>query len=222
VRDPTCRAKASIGRPEEWSSPNSLGFVRDDNSLIKNLPRALRIDGPRTRRISGARLGTEFVAAHVWRTVVGSDTLASRIPELNSFVPNLVWLPGQIAKLTDREASVVQQTAQAMSYMIYRHQAVEPHLAEVVESCWSQLPPPTRHIEPIDPAQLNWFRSTPQFFATRRVRLQTVLSALRRLRDGLPLEEKVISTRYTEGLPRVPPDAVMQLIERLTTFEPPS
>jgi hypothetical protein len=65
--------------PDKWSSPDDAGFLRDDNSLIKALPRSLLVRGPKNSHISGARLGTEFVAAHVWR-VVGHEHLASRLP----------------------------------------------------------------------------------------------------------------------------------------------
>ena len=221
VRDPDCRPKTAVGRVDAWSSPNEDGYLRDDNSLVKALPRALQIRGPRARRISGSRMGTEFVAAHVWRTVTGSSNLASRIPLLNSFVPNLVWLPGQIAKLTDREGSVVQQTAQAMAYAIYRSAPVAAHLGEVVESAWSMLPVPTREVEPVDPADLNWFEVTPGFLAVREQRLQAVLDGLRRVRAGRPLDKKVVASRYTAGLPYVAPDRVNALVAALERYQPP-
>ncbi len=165
-------------------------------------------------------MGTEFVAAHVWRTVHGTDTLASRIPTLNSFVPNLVWLPGQIAKLTDREGGVVQQTLQALAWVVYRDAPVSPHLKELVEGCWAQLPQSPRRIEPVDSGNLNWFVSSPQFFQVRERRLAAVIDALVRVRDGLPLQEKVVTTRYTEGLPGVSAEAVEALLETLATYEP--
>ena len=161
VRDPSCRGRKSAGLPDQWSSPNKIGLLRDDNSMIKSFPRALPVASPGRAHLHGARMGTEFVAAHVWRTPIETEVLASRLPQLNSFVPNLVWLPGQIAKLTDREGSVVQETLQAMSWAIYRTAHVDSHLRDIVEEAWNLLPRPSREISDIDSADLNWFVSTP-------------------------------------------------------------
>lgn len=221
VRDPSCRGRKSAGLPDQWSSPNKIGLLRDDNSMIKSFPRALPVASPGRAHLHGARMGTEFVAAHVWRTPIETEVLASRLPQLNSFVPNLVWLPGQIAKLTDREGSVVQETLQAMSWAIYRTAHVDSHLRDIVEEAWNLLPRPSREISDIDSADLNWFVSTPLFFTTRRKRLDTVLAALRQLEGGLPLQSKVLTTRYTDGLPGVPPAARTSLLARLEAFVPP-
>src|SRR5688572_17571169 len=70
VRDPSCRGSRKNGvvvRPDQWSAPNELGYLRDDNSLVKGLPRALTIRGPKDAHLDGRRLGTEFVASHIWR-----------------------------------------------------------------------------------------------------------------------------------------------------------
>ena len=44
VRDSTSRKDIKAGRPEAWGSPNSDGYFRDDNSLIKGIPAALLIE----------------------------------------------------------------------------------------------------------------------------------------------------------------------------------
>ena len=41
-------------------------------------------------------------------------------PLAYSFVPNLVWLPSEVAKLTDRQDSFVQRYVQAISTRLYR------------------------------------------------------------------------------------------------------
>ncbi len=215
VRDPSCRGNPAKGIPDAWGSPNLNGYLRDDNSLIKTLPRSLVVRTPVAGRLRGARMGSEFVAAHVWR-VVKHAQLASRLPLLNSFVPNLVWLPAQIAKLTDREESVVQTTLQSMAFAVYRHAPVAPHLEEAVTEAWAlipdQLPPP----RPI--SDLNWFESTQQFFANRRHRLQSVVAALNALSVGATLTTKVVTTRYTSGLPGVAAEARRELLNHLARF----
>src|SRR5690349_18225490 len=39
VRDPSSRGNRAKGVPDSWSSPNEAGYLRDDNSLVKALPR---------------------------------------------------------------------------------------------------------------------------------------------------------------------------------------
>jgi hypothetical protein len=218
VRDPKCRGNKSKGLPDEWGAPNELGYLRDDNSLVKGLPRSLSIKTGGFAKLKGARMGTEFVASHVWRVVPGTDVLASRNPLLNSFIPNLVWLPSQVAKLTDIEGGIVQKTLQSTAWAIYRHAPVAPHLAELVEEVWRMLPTP----EPVSVSDtdLNWFEVTEQFLATRGRRLNEVIYALERLDQGEALSKKVISTRYTVGLPKVEGNTRMELLGRLQQFQP--
>ncbi len=217
VRDAGCRGNPRKGIPDQWSSPDEHGYLRDDNSLIKSIPRALTVTGPSGSHIDGARMGSEFVASHIWR-VVKVPELASRHPLLNSFVPNLVWLPGQVAKLSDRQGGIVQRTLEAISYAIYRKAPVLPHLSEVAEEAWSLIPEPTIQIKDLDLSRLNWFRTTPRFFATRASRLATVVAALDAIDRGLPVEERVVTRRYASGLPQVSSEDRSALRSHLRRF----
>jgi hypothetical protein len=165
-------------------------------------------------------MGTEFVASHVWREMKGTSQLASRHPVLNSFIPNLVWLPSQVAKLTDREGGVVQQTLQSMAWSIYREAPVAPHLEELVEAAWKMIPEPDPVT--ISDGVLNWFVVTEQFLVVRRKRLETVIDALERLANDKPLTEKVVTTRYTTGLPGVDEEARGELLDHLKRFRVPA
>jgi hypothetical protein len=142
--------------------------------------------------------------------------LASRLSLLNSFVPNLVWLPAQIAKLTDREEGVVQRTLQSVAFAIYRHAPVAPHLEETVSEAWAMIPEPGPLHQPI--ANLNWFESTRQFFENREHRLQSVVAALKALSNDETLTTKVVTSRYTAGLPHVSREARQELLDHLTRF----
>jgi hypothetical protein len=195
-----------------------MGYFRDDNSLIKSLPRSLSIRSPRQPHLNGARMATEFVAAHVWRTCNDGGDLASRRPSLNSFVPNLVWLPSQVAKLTDREGSTVQVTLQSLAWALYRNAPVEPWLETVVDEAWSLLPEPAAPLEGFDPEELNWFVSTDRFLSSRRQRLHSVIGALDKLANGQPIDAKVVSARYTAGLPGVSQAARAALRDYLVQF----
>jgi hypothetical protein len=57
VRDPDSRGKKSKGLPDVWGSPNSAGYFRDDNSLVKGLVKALSVRGPANGYMTGQRLG---------------------------------------------------------------------------------------------------------------------------------------------------------------------
>jgi hypothetical protein len=220
VRDASCRGNRQTDSPDEWSAPDmATGYLRDDNSLIKSLPRSLDVRGPGSSHIRGARMGSEFVASHVWRVVRHSE-LASRLPLLNSFVPNLVWLPGQIAKLTDREDSVVQQTLQAMSYRIYRDAPVASHLETVRDEAWALLPQPPVAIRHFSLDDLNWFTASPAFFKTRANRLNAVLTALEAIADDRPVADRVVTRRYADRLPHVDPAGLARLSQYLHRFVP--
>jgi hypothetical protein len=217
VRDPTCRGNSRKGLPDEWSSPDANGYLRDDNSLVKGIPRALSIAGPKGSHIHDARMGNEFVASHVWRVVEHVD-LASRHPLLNSFVPNLVWLPSQVAKLSDREGGIVQLTMEALSYRIYRNAPVHPHLKDVVEEAWAMIPEPTIQVDDFNFENLNWFRSTPEFFRTRKKRLESVIAALDTIKQGSQPPNRVVTRRYAAGLPLLTGSAQTSLRHHLTRF----
>ncbi len=106
VRDNSCRIKTSNDH-YEWGSANSRGFLRDDNTLLKGIVRSFPIRSANIPAYNGKKLGTGFVASHIWGkiTVEDNSLISSRHHMLNSFVPNIVWLPLQISKLTDREGS---------------------------------------------------------------------------------------------------------------------
>jgi hypothetical protein len=220
VRDPTCRPTKTT--PDEWSSPNEDGFLRDDNSKIKTIPKNLAVESPHLRRLHGARMGTEFVASHVWRQTQDDGPLASRRPLLNSFVPNLVWLPRQISKLTDREGSLVQRTLQSISWSVFRDAPVDPSLKSVVEEAWSLLPPPDTKLS-ISLTQLNTFQANDRFFRTRHARIRQVVEGLSDLSLGRELAPKqLIDRRYTEGMPGVDPerrDALRGFVSRFLLEE---
>ena len=216
VRDATCRGNLKRQIPDQWGAPDEYGFLRDDNSLIKGLTRSLSVRTPIRGGLHGARMGTEFVASHIWR-VIDHAGLASRHPLLNSFVPNLVWLPSQVSKLSDRESGPVQLALQSISWQIYRHAPVAAHLLEVVKEAWTLVPEPKQSVDHMP--DLNWFEPTDRFRSTRRARLDTVLEALQRLDRGQSLEQKVITTRYGDGLPHVSESARSELLRHLHRFQ---
>jgi hypothetical protein len=219
VRDPTCRGNRSKGTPDAWGAPNAAGLFRDDNSLIKNLPRSLAVGNPSNRLFDGRYMGTSFVASHVWRELVPRGQ-ASRERATYSFVPNLVWLPSQVSKLSDREGSFVQTYLQALSWRIYHDIELSPGLKEVVDPIWERLSlrPEAAEVDLPDRSTLNFFQFDEKWIARRVSTLGSVIQALETVLSGEQPQRKTVSRRYTEGLSDVPRSSVVRLLAELRIY----
>lgn len=210
-RDPSCRK--SIGGIEAWGSPDSDGYFRDDNSLIKGLTKSLKIERSNSHSFYRGRLGNGFTACHVWRTLRNKAQIASRSPYTYSFIPNLVWLPTQVAKLSDREGSFVQTYLQALSLKIYRKRQMPDQLQPFVDKIWRMLPSPSGI--PLDglpdEAELNFFENSSTFLDTRIKKIVKVVQLL----DASILHQtpakKFVSTRYDAGISPIPREKLKAL-----------
>jgi hypothetical protein len=220
VRDPSCR-KRKEEDVEAWGAPSEHGYLRDDNTLVKSIPKSMVVSSSRQPLYSGKRVGNGFVAAHVWRQTQNSEIgalLASRDPWTNSFVPNLVWLPSEVAKLSDREGIFTQQYLQALSAKIYRNREVSSGMRPFADKVWNMLEVPTGIPEQGLPKveDLSFFRAEDEFLRTRRQSIADVVAAYRIVLAGKRLTSKVITTRYGDGLASVPKE---QLRKRLAELE---
>src|SRR4051794_28379811 len=65
VRDNSCRGKRHQAQ-DMWSSADPVGYLRDDNSFIKDLRTQLRVVSAGNPDYDGALLGAGYVACHVW------------------------------------------------------------------------------------------------------------------------------------------------------------
>ena len=223
VRDPTCRKSTNPEKIEQWGCPNEKGYFRDDNSLIKDIPSSLKIISPLKDLYHRKCIGKGFVASHIWREVnplYSEAPLASRDPWTYSFVPNLVWLPVQVSKLTDREGSFAQLYLQAISAKIYRNVPVSHDLKPFVEKVWNRLTindAIPEHGLP-DEKDLSFFEDTPIFTARRLRDIESVLIALQGRLSGESLQKKVDSGRYTEGLNLLPSENLGPLTDDLKEY----
>ena len=210
-RDPASRGNKRLDIPDQWGSPDEFGYVRDDNSLLKGVPRSMPVRSTLSA-YRGRRLGNGFVAAHVWRTI-DDALLAARHPLTYSFVPNVVWLPTDVAKLTDREGSFAQQFVQALAEKIFRASAVAPALRNLVDEAWALLPSaaavPAQALP--DVSTLNYFVPQPRFFDRRAGLFTDVARALR----SPDATAKVVASRYAPGLAAVDLQARRALSSRL-------
>ena len=186
---------------------------------MKNIPKSLVIVSEKNSYYANGTMAKGFVASHVWRQLQ-SATLASRERWTYSFVPNLVWLPTQVSKLSDREGSFVQTYLQAISVKIYRGLPVAEPLGPIVEQAWNRLPIPAGIPEQglPDVASLNFFEPDAKWFDRRIRALRSVVDGLALVTSGLVPVDKIFSTRYTAGLPSVAPAKVKILTELLTEY----
>jgi hypothetical protein len=218
VRDATCRGNKRHEIPDQWGAPDAHGRFRDDNSLIKGIPRSLAVRNPSNGIVHGSRMGTGFVAAHAWRKLNdGSDAPKNELTY--SFLPNLVWLPAQLAKLTDREEGFAQTLLQVVSVALYRRVPLAPKLAEFVAPIWAMLPV-RKEGRGIDvPTQgLNFFMYDDLWLARRRRAMQDVLQAVAATHDGVPVTSKVVATRYGDGLATLSRGSVGSLLALLGDY----
>jgi len=200
VRDSSCRKKQVDADEDEWGFANSDGFLRDDNSLIKGIIKPLFVDGRIVKEYNNKKLANGFVASHIWRELKNGETkLASTLPKTNSFIPNLVWLPKQISKLTDREGSYAQNILKTLSYKIYFN---ETSLSALRKDVWSYLDNPNLEIPSfVDSTRLNYFR-TPQDWIDKKKRdLNTEIESIfSSLNTNTPDIKKVKCSSYLPTL----------------------
>lgn len=210
IRDAS--ARKSRGGKEEWGSPSEKGLLRDDNSLIKNAVKSLRIESTRPF-FNGARLGGGWVAAHVWQ-VRKDGTRATIWPETNSFIPNLVWLPSWLARMSDRPASFVQEFLQAISGSLYADVPVNTWRSTWAERAWAQLEIPTIPSSGLpDVGTLNFFEDSSSWRENREHTVHQVVNAL----QGTDVPG-LRPTRYREGIRALDPAARLALAETLSAY----
>lgn len=205
VRDRSCRYDQG---PESWGAPRDDGFLRDDNSIIKKLPLPVIVSATRGHPYDGRRPWRGFTACHIWRGLPGGG-MAGEDPWLYSFMPNLIWLPSWLAPLTDRQDSHTQELLQRMSYTRFRGAPVERDVKPYADYCWARLSAPAPGRE-LDPAVAAEFRPNAAFFRRRVAYLTKFVAGCDEVLASGTMNKKLICTRYTVGLPRVPQTAVAE------------
>lgn len=217
ARDPGSRGNQKKGIPDQWGSATSAGIFRDDNSLVKALPKSLTVSSGRVKLYDRRRIGGGFVASHVWReTEIG---LAARHQLLYSFVPNLVWLPIEVAKLSDREGSFVQSYLQALSVKIYRSLPLTDDLTPMTQEAWALLPNPEgipmQGLPDLD--ELNFFEPSKTWLERRIRTIEDVIHCLKEI-DANRAPGHVVASRYGGSLMEIGTLPRQALLDRLTTY----
>ena len=200
VRDNSCKGTAA---GNQWGSPNALGFVRDDNTMVKDILKPLRISGPNNSPLNGQTVSKGFVTSHVWREV-NLEVLANKDSRLNTFIPNLVWLPKQISKLSDLEGGLVQTALKATAWNLYRSVPIEPSLHQSIENVWNELPKPEllSHFN-FAPDELNFLKIEEGFYESRKRVFHNYITFIHQTVEGTEVAPKGIRSRYVNELPNV-------------------
>lgn len=200
IRDSSCRRKQPSSSKDEWGNANEYGYLRDDNSLIKGIIKSFFVDGRRVKDYDNKKLANGFVASHIWRNLqINQNKLASTFEKTNSFIPNLVWLPKQISKLTDREGSYAQNLLKTISYKIYFD---TNNLSDFKKEIWAELEnPETKTKHKIDTSKLNYFKIPDSWIDKKRKGLFKEMTTIKSvINSGTLGNEKVKCSSYLPTL----------------------
>jgi hypothetical protein len=198
VRDAKCRRKKEGADKDEWGTADEKGFLRDDNSLIKGIIKSFRVKGKRVKDYSGKKLANGFVASHIWRELENQENLlASKFEKTNTFIPNLVWLPEQVSKLTDREGKDAQRLLQAISYKLY----YKDDASEFKKAIWKELKEPEIEIlQSFDINKLNYFDIDLTWIKKKRDNLIDEMENIIKKLDGDDSVKEVKCSKYFKTL----------------------
>ena len=211
IRDPSCRKSINKKR-EEWGSCDRNGYFRDDNTLVKAIPRRFKITS-RNRNYSGRKMAKGFVASHVWRELSDKSGLASRNPVTNTFVPNLVWLPRQLSKLTDRESSFAQKYLQALSVSIFKNVELSQAKSKFADTVWKMFQAP-KGIRIDDEKQgLNFFDMSERDIQNMVSDLLARIDKIKHLGPGI-----LYCRRYFKTYANLPEKTRALLISKLSDY----
>ena len=200
IRDESARGRKA--GTEQWGSPTPEGYLRDDNSKIKecglkNIPFETKSPLFQSKRIGQ---GTGWVVAHIWQ-FRKDGTRASRHHLTNSFLPNLVWLPKDLAKLSDIKGSFVQSYLKALSHKIYGNIESSGYRGRIAKEAWKQLEVPDIPEQGLpDSSELNFFTHDPRWVLKKFDELSLVLESLKDVAKGLTPRSKLKPSRYRDNL----------------------
>lgn len=197
IRDSSCRNKDP--KKDAWAQANSKGLMRDDNTSIKGLlPKSLPVIS-NWKEMSGKTFGNHWVASHVWMSMATKDGHACEWERTNSFIPNLVWLPSQLSKLTDRDGSYAQQFLKHISYLLYSKVKISN---PILSGIWSELKDPgILPVTKFSLDDLNFFDSDAGWIADKKTKLKQELQSILDILDNPAVEVKAVyNDKYTSTL----------------------
>lgn len=200
VRDASCRKINPATGKDTRGVANNRGFMPDDNSSIKGIPKTSMTVESVFSEMNGKKLGNGYVASHCWRLLQNyPDILANQWERTNSFIPNLVWLPKQLSKLTDREGSYAQKFIQHISGLLYR--GINLH-NPMLNDIWKELKNPgIIPTSKVNLDDLNYFDGNQKWLARRKSNLLNELQSILNILNGVaPIVETINVSTYVPSL----------------------
>lgn len=196
IRNSGCRNKDP--KKDTWAQSNSKGLMQDDNTSIKDVPKHLPIISG-WKEIRRKTIGLHWVASHVWMSMETRAEHACEWERTNSFIPNLVWLPKQLSKLTDRDGSYAQQFLKHLSYLLYSKIG---NTNPMISGIWRELKDPGITPEStFSLDDLNYFDSDAKWINDKKASLHRELqSILDILNNPSATADSIYNDRYTSTL----------------------
>ena len=119
------------------ANPSTALFV-DDNSMIKNYAQGKVVSSKKIQYYDGKKISEGFWACHIWDRLE-DETLTNTDNSLFSFIPNIVWLPKELSRLTDH-VPIVKDVLKQLSVHIYGQLRMPNQaLQSIVDESWEKL-----------------------------------------------------------------------------------
>ncbi|WEV78813.1 hypothetical protein O9K63_03180 [Janibacter cremeus] len=216
---------AHTGKDLIKTASSGTGLLRSDNAPIGGLKKDLPVMWAgglhETFKSKPLKDGThEWMQSHCWSYLSDTGQSTATHPLTNSFVPNLVWLPHAMGRLTDDERLVFAAELRAIAWARYRHVEVDPAFRDVVEQAWSLLDPPLA--DDVHDGQLgraNEFVVPAKFYQSKVERVRTISSYLEKLQSGHDVSGVNLAPAvYKQSLASVTPETRSSLQQYLRPF----
>lgn len=200
IRDSSCRNKDH--EKDAWARANKKGLMRDDNSSIKDIPKPLKVSSA-WKDIDGKTLGSGWVASHIWISMKTRKEHSCEWEQANSFIPNLVWLPSQLSKLTDRDGSYAQRFLQFVSYELYSNSSNKAFTNPLFSEVLGELTKPD--ITPVckfKQNDLNYFEYKTEWINRKKNELELDLQSIIDILNDpdVTVNKNIYNDRYTSTL----------------------
>jgi hypothetical protein len=192
------------------------GFEIQDNSPIGTLKKDRPVQWTTLSPVfqtnpisSGAH---EWMQSHCWDGMTTS-------PLTNSFVPNLVWLPHGLGRLTDDTSSLFDQEARRIAWSLYRDAPVPAALTGIIEGIWASLAPPEGELLSSDERELvNFFAIGSNFHLRRQREHLDHGHVATRLINGDSLQGLKLPKKYRRTLQRASSEVLESLARHMEPF----
>ena len=133
------RDQKATGPPDLRGKANiDTALLIDDNSMIKNYAKSKVVFSKNISYYEGKKMDEGFWACHIWDRL-DDGSLTNLDNRLFSFVPNIVWLPKELSRLTDH-VPIIKDVMKQLSLHLYRELNLKnPDLQRIVDESWSKL-----------------------------------------------------------------------------------